>query len=65
MPSTHKGWITYHLTGVIHVLVAYGEMLASRGQCKLSAPPRHLRPMRSRVRGLRRWRRECQQVVLC
>ena len=28
LPSTHKGWITYQLTGVIDVCEQYGEMLA-------------------------------------
>ena len=28
MPSTHKGWITYQLTGVIDVCEQYGELLA-------------------------------------
>jgi hypothetical protein len=32
MPSTHKGWITYQLTGVIHVCEQYGELLARRAQ---------------------------------
>lgn len=36
MPSTHKGWITYQLTGVVHVVEAYGEMLARRGTRKLA-----------------------------
>ncbi|WP_218014523.1 DUF962 domain-containing protein [Mycolicibacterium palauense] len=30
LPSTHRGWITYQLTGVIHVCELYGEMLARR-----------------------------------
>jgi hypothetical protein len=30
LPSTHKGWITYQLTGVIHVCEQYGELLARR-----------------------------------
>jgi hypothetical protein len=34
MPSTHKGWITYQLTGMIHVCETYGEMLARRSQRK-------------------------------
>ena len=34
LPSTHKGWITYQLTGVIHVCEQYGEMLARRSQRK-------------------------------
>jgi len=34
MPSTHKGWITYQLTGVIHVCESYSEMLARRNQRK-------------------------------
>ncbi|HTX97086.1 MAG TPA: Mpo1-like protein [Mycobacterium sp.] len=33
-PSTRKGWITYQLTGVIHVCEQYGEMLARRTQRK-------------------------------
>ena len=32
LPSTHKGWITYQLTGVIDVCEQYGEMLARRSQ---------------------------------
>ena len=32
LPSTQKGWITYQLTGVIHVCEQYGEMLARRSQ---------------------------------
>ena len=34
LPSTHKGWITYQLLGVIHVCEQYGEMLARRSQHK-------------------------------
>jgi uncharacterized membrane protein YGL010W len=34
LPSTHKGWITYQLAGVIHVCEQYGELLARRGQRK-------------------------------
>jgi hypothetical protein len=34
LPSTHKGWITYQLAGVIHVCEQYGEMLARRSQHK-------------------------------
>ena len=34
LPSTHKGWTTYQLTGVIHVCEQYGEMLARRSQRK-------------------------------
>ena len=34
LPSTHKGWITYQLTGVIHVCEQYGEMLARRSRRK-------------------------------
>src|SRR5262249_15843631 len=26
LPSTRKGWITYQLTGVVHVCEQYGEM---------------------------------------
>ncbi len=32
LPSTHKGWITYQLTGIIDVCEQYGEMLARRSQ---------------------------------
>ena len=32
LPSTHKGWITYQLAGVIHVCEQFGEMLARRSQ---------------------------------
>jgi hypothetical protein len=35
LPSTNKGWITYQLTGLIHVSEAYGEMLARRSQRRL------------------------------
>jgi hypothetical protein len=34
LPSTHRGWITYQLTGVIDVCEQYGEMLARRSQRK-------------------------------
>ncbi|UMB68698.1 Mpo1-like protein [Mycobacterium paraterrae] len=34
LPSTHRGWITYQLTGVIDVCEQYGELLARRGQRK-------------------------------
>ena len=34
MPSTHKGWITYQLTGVIDVCEQYGDLLARRSQRK-------------------------------
>jgi hypothetical protein len=34
LPSTHKGWITYQLAGVIDVCEQYGEMLAHRSQRK-------------------------------
>jgi hypothetical protein len=34
LPSTHKGWITYQLTGVIDVCEQYGELLARRSQRK-------------------------------
>lgn len=34
LPSTHKGPITYQLTGVVHVCEMYGEMLARRSQRK-------------------------------
>jgi hypothetical protein len=40
LPSTHKGWITYQLTGVIHVCEQYGEMLARRSQRKAGIPLR-------------------------
>ena len=33
-PSTHKGWITYQLTGVIDVCERYGEALVRRSQRK-------------------------------
>jgi len=39
MPSTHKGWISYQLTGVIHVCEQYGELLARRGQRKAARGP--------------------------
>lgn len=32
LPATHRGWITYQLTGVIDVCEQYGEMLARRSQ---------------------------------
>ncbi|WP_102146038.1 DUF962 domain-containing protein [Mycobacterium hubeiense] len=32
LPSTPKGWLTYQLTGLIHVSEMYGEMLARRSQ---------------------------------
>jgi hypothetical protein len=44
MPSTHKGWITYQLAGVIHVCEQYGELLARRNRRKA------LRRMAVRVR---------------
>lgn len=34
IPSTHKGWITYQLAGVIHVCEQYGELLERRNQRK-------------------------------
>jgi hypothetical protein len=34
LPSTHKGWITYQLTGMIDVCEQYGELLARRSQRK-------------------------------
>ncbi|BAX97822.1 hypothetical protein MSTE_02512 [Mycobacteroides stephanolepidis] len=34
LPSTHKGWITYQLTGVIDVCAQYGEALARRSRRK-------------------------------
>ncbi|MGA9490364.1 MAG: DUF962 domain-containing protein [Mycobacterium sp.] len=34
LPSTHKGWVTYQLAGVIHVCEGYGELLARRSQRK-------------------------------
>jgi uncharacterized membrane protein YGL010W len=36
LPSTHKGWITYQLTGVIDVCEQYGELLARRSQRKVA-----------------------------
>ena len=39
MPSTHKGWITYQLTGVIHVCEQYGGLLARRSQRKAARRP--------------------------
>jgi len=39
LPSTHKGWITYQLTGVIDVCEQYGEMLAARPEFAASAKP--------------------------
>jgi hypothetical protein len=36
LPSTHKGWITYQLTGVIDVCETYGEMLARRSARKVT-----------------------------
>jgi uncharacterized membrane protein YGL010W len=39
LPSTHKGWITYQLTGVIHVCEQYGELLARRSQRKAARGP--------------------------
>jgi len=39
LPSTHKGWITYQLTGVIHVCEQYGELLARRSQRKAARKP--------------------------
>jgi hypothetical protein len=41
LPSTHKGWITYQLTGIIHVCEQYGDMLARRSQRKAA---RHYQP---------------------
>src|ERR1700746_2034469 len=38
--STHKGWITYQLAGVIHVCEQYGEMLARRSRRKVGGPRR-------------------------
>jgi hypothetical protein len=40
LPSTHKGWITYQLTGVIHACEQYGEMLARRSQRKVGGSER-------------------------
>jgi hypothetical protein len=37
LPSTHKGWITYQLTGVIHVCEQYGDILARRSQRRRAA----------------------------
>jgi hypothetical protein len=34
LPSTHKGWISYQLTGMIDVCEQYGELLARRSQRK-------------------------------
>lgn len=34
LPSTHKGWITFQLTGMIYVCEQYGELLARRSQRK-------------------------------
>nr|WP_207949641.1 Mpo1-like protein [Mycobacterium eburneum] len=34
LPSTHKGWITYQLTGLIHVCEQYGQLLARRSRRK-------------------------------
>jgi uncharacterized membrane protein YGL010W len=34
LPSTHKDWITYQLTGLIHVCEQYGQLLARRSQRK-------------------------------
>ena len=39
LPSTHKGWITYQLTGVIHACEQYGELLARRSQRKAARKP--------------------------
>jgi hypothetical protein len=39
LPSTHKGWITYQLTGVIDVCERYGELLARRSQRKAARKP--------------------------
>jgi len=39
MPSAHKGWITYQLTGVIHVCEQYGGLLARRSQRKAARGP--------------------------
>ena len=39
MPSAHKGWITYQLTGVIHVCEQYGELLVRRSQRKAARGP--------------------------
>lgn len=35
-PSTPKGWITYQLTGMVHVCEAYGDMLARHHRRRLS-----------------------------
>jgi len=37
LPSTHNGWITYQLTGLIHVCEQYGQLLACRSQRKAAA----------------------------
>jgi hypothetical protein len=34
LPSTHKGWLTYQLTGIIHVCEQYGDLLAQRSRRK-------------------------------
>ncbi len=47
LPSTHKGWITYQLTGVIHVCEQYGEMLARRSQRKAGTAVRPPEPGRN------------------
>jgi uncharacterized membrane protein YGL010W len=39
LPATHKGWITYQLTGLIHVCEQYGELLARRSQRKAAGKP--------------------------
>jgi hypothetical protein len=46
LPSTHKGWITYQLAGVVHVCEIYGEML-SRSSARRSA--RRARRLRTGV----------------
>jgi hypothetical protein len=37
LPSTHKGWITYQFTGVIHVCEQCGELLTRRSRRKAAA----------------------------
>lgn len=32
LPSTHRGWITYQLAGVVDVCENYGDMLARRSR---------------------------------
>jgi hypothetical protein len=39
VPSTHKGWITYQLTGLIHACEHYGDLLARSRQRKPARRP--------------------------